>query len=163
MEEEEARRDLAESPLLAHLVVLKMEDVMDKLKLLDYEKLFCKALKFRPLPRYYIIYVLLYIYIFIYISRHYFAIRTNSGEQFHMFTNIAVWLINLCGRNLEQPQEVKYFKQCSYNQNIYGIIKFDDPNATIATIIEEAKKLVCKILLNTRKCLNIKLKSEIFK
>lgn len=105
MEEEEARRDLAESPLLAHLVVLKMEDVMDKLKLLDYEKLFCKSLKFRPLPRYY------------------FAIRTNSGEQFHMFTNIAVWLINLCGRNLEQPQE------------------FDDPNATIATIIEEAKKL----------------------
>ena len=52
MEEEEVRRDLAESPLLAHLVVLKMEEVMDKLKLLDYEKLFCKSLKFRPLPRY---------------------------------------------------------------------------------------------------------------
>ena len=66
MEEEEARRDLAESPLLAHLVVLKMEDVMDKLKLLDYEKLFCKSLKFRPLPRYYIISILLFIYIYIY-------------------------------------------------------------------------------------------------
>ena len=43
--------DLSESPLLTHLLVMKMEDIMDKLKLLNYEKKFCKALKFRPFPR----------------------------------------------------------------------------------------------------------------
>ena len=40
------------------------------------------------------------------IVRHYFALPTNSGEQFHVFTNLAVWVINECGKNLEQPQEV---------------------------------------------------------
>ena len=47
--------DPSESPLLSHLLVVKMEDTMDKLKMLDYEKKFCKALKFRPFPRYLIL------------------------------------------------------------------------------------------------------------
>ena len=38
--------------------------------------------------------------------RHYFALPTNPGEQFHYFTNLAVWLLKLCAKNLEQPQEV---------------------------------------------------------
>ena len=44
--------DLSDSPLLAQLLVVKMEELTDKLKLLDYEKNFCKALKFKPFPRY---------------------------------------------------------------------------------------------------------------
>jgi len=40
------------------------------------------------------------------IARHYFAISTNPGEQFYAFTNLAAWLIDMCGRSMEQPQEV---------------------------------------------------------
>jgi len=45
------RVDMSDNPLLFHLVVVKMEDVMDKLKLLDYEAKFCKKLKFKPFSR----------------------------------------------------------------------------------------------------------------
>jgi len=38
--------------------------------------------------------------------RHYFALPTNPGEQFFAFTNLATWLLTLCGKKLEQPQEV---------------------------------------------------------
>ena len=54
MEGEDGSRksgDLSENPLLAHLVIVKMEEIMDKLKLLDYEAGFCKKLKFKPFPR----------------------------------------------------------------------------------------------------------------
>ena len=44
--------DLGESPLLTQLVTVKMEDIMDKLKLLQYESGFCKKLKFKPFSRY---------------------------------------------------------------------------------------------------------------
>lgn len=52
--EGEGRRvgELSDNPLLAHLVFVKMEDVMDKLKLLNYEQGFCKKLKFKPFSRY---------------------------------------------------------------------------------------------------------------
>jgi len=107
MDGEEGRRgsELSESPLLAHLVFVKMEDLADRLKLLKYETGFCKKHKFRPF------------------SRHYFALPTNPGEQFFAFTNLATWLLTLCGKKLEQPQE------------------YDDPNATIATILAEARQL----------------------
>ena len=41
-----------ESPLLSHLMFIKMEETIDKLKALNYENLFCQRLKFRPLPKY---------------------------------------------------------------------------------------------------------------
>ena len=50
MAEEEGRRDF-EHPNLSHLVVLTMEDLSDKLKLLNYEKQFCRKLNFKPLTR----------------------------------------------------------------------------------------------------------------
>lgn len=55
MEGEEGSRrpgDLVENPLLAQLVMVKMEDIMDKLKLLQYESAFCKKLKFKLFSRY---------------------------------------------------------------------------------------------------------------
>ena len=56
MEGEEGGRrtgELSENPLLTHLIFVKMEDIMDKLKLLNYEARFCKRLKFKPFARYY--------------------------------------------------------------------------------------------------------------
>ncbi len=44
--------DLSDNPLLAQLVFVKMEDIMDKLKLLNYEADFCKILKMKPFPKY---------------------------------------------------------------------------------------------------------------
>ena len=53
MESEEGRRggELSDNPLLAHLVFVKMEDLADRLKLLDYETRFCKQRKFKPFSR----------------------------------------------------------------------------------------------------------------
>lgn len=138
----EARSGSTDDPLLSHLVLIKMEDVMDKLKLLNYEKEFCRKLKLRPIPRQLCVTSLTLQFIIYPTSyfRHYFAVPTNSGEQFHVFTNLAIWLINLCGCHLEQPQEVVL----NYYYIINSILtdQFDDPNATIATIIAESKKQV---------------------
>ncbi|KAJ7323375.1 Intraflagellar transport protein 57 [Desmophyllum pertusum] len=87
------------------LTVVTMEEVLEKLKLLDYETDFCKQMGFRPL------------------SRHYFAMATNPGEQFFTFTSLSAWLLTCCGRSFEQPQE------------------YDDPNATVSNILDELKKL----------------------
>ena len=53
MESEEGRRggELSDNALLAHLVFVKMEDLADRLKLLDYETRFCKQHKFKPFSR----------------------------------------------------------------------------------------------------------------
>ncbi|KAE9551300.1 hypothetical protein FO519_005480 [Halicephalobus sp. NKZ332] len=81
------------------------EAILERLQLLDYEKEFVKLKdSFKP------------------ISRHYFVKSTNSGEQFFLFTNLAVWLMKKCGeQGLEYPQE------------------FDDPNSTISKILAVLK------------------------
>lgn len=43
--------DISDNPLLFQLVFVKMEDIMDRLKLLDYETDFCKKYRFKPLSR----------------------------------------------------------------------------------------------------------------
>jgi len=40
------------------------------------------------------------------ICRHYFALSTSTGEQFFAFTSLAAWLLQMCGKRIEQPQEV---------------------------------------------------------
>uniref|UniRef100_A0A7E4V7N9 Intraflagellar transport protein 57 homolog n=1 Tax=Panagrellus redivivus TaxID=6233 RepID=A0A7E4V7N9_PANRE len=77
----------------------------ERLALLDYENGIVKEREsFKPLPR------------------HYFVKSTNSGEQFFLFTNLAVWLMKVNGQmDLEYPQE------------------FDDPNATISAILAVLK------------------------
>ena len=52
-----------QGPGHAFLPFLVMEDLLDKLKLLDYDIQFVSELKMRPL------------------NRHYFVIQTNPGEQ----------------------------------------------------------------------------------
>uniref|UniRef100_A0A8B9Q6U8 Intraflagellar transport protein 57 homolog n=1 Tax=Apteryx owenii TaxID=8824 RepID=A0A8B9Q6U8_APTOW len=85
-----------------HMFVL-MEDVLEKLKLLSYEEEALRRHNMRPL------------------SRHYFALPTNPGEQFFMFCTLAAWLITKSGHPFEQPQE------------------YDDPNAIISKILSELR------------------------
>lgn len=82
-----------------------MDDLLDKLKLLSYEKEFSAELRMRPL------------------NRHYFVIQTNPGEQFFLFSSLAGWLIRKIGKRFDPPQE------------------FDDPNSTIANILDHVRQL----------------------
>lgn len=83
-----------------------MESLLEKLKLLDYEQVYCRRSHLKGL------------------SRLHFAIQTNPGEQFNSFVGLAAWLISLVGGNMEPPQE------------------FDDPNATIATILDSLRSIM---------------------
>ncbi|XP_070799866.1 intraflagellar transport protein 57 homolog isoform X2 [Pituophis catenifer annectens] len=88
---------------LYHMFVM-MEDLLEKLKLLNCEEdAALRSHNMRPL------------------SRHYFALPINPGEQFYMFCTLAAWLINKAGHPFEQPQE------------------YDDPNATISSILAELR------------------------
>uniref|UniRef100_A0A8B9D3E0 Intraflagellar transport protein 57 homolog n=1 Tax=Anser cygnoides TaxID=8845 RepID=A0A8B9D3E0_ANSCY len=91
-------------PGAAYQAFVLMEELRDKLKLLGCEEE--EALRrhnMRPL------------------SRHYFALPTNPGEQFFMFCTLAAWLITKAGHPFEQPQE------------------YDDPNAVISNILSELR------------------------
>lgn len=70
-----------------YLPFVVMEDLLDKLKLLHYDTEFTTQLRLKP------------------ISRHYFAIPTNPGEQFYIFSSLTAWLIQKCGIPFEMPQE----------------------------------------------------------
>lgn len=63
------------------------DDLLEKLKLLNYEKTLLIDLKMKPL------------------SRFYFVKSINPGEQFFMFTLICWWLCQKMGKNMERPQE----------------------------------------------------------
>uniref|UniRef100_A0A1B0GKS3 Intraflagellar transport protein 57 homolog n=1 Tax=Lutzomyia longipalpis TaxID=7200 RepID=A0A1B0GKS3_LUTLO len=68
-------------------ITFQVDDLMDKLKLLNYDRLLVRELKIKP-P-----------------NRMYFAKSTNPGEQFFMFTSICAWLMRKLGHQFEQPQE----------------------------------------------------------
>lgn len=82
------------------------DDLLEKLKLLKYESLLLKQMKMKPL------------------SKFYFSLPKNSGEQFYMFVSICAWLIRETGKTFEQPQE------------------FDDPNVIISKIIKVLNDMV---------------------
>lgn len=90
---------------IPYIVYIRMEDLLEKLKLLNYEIEFVQELKMKP------------------INRHYFAIPTNPGQQFYMFTSLASWLIRKAGKNFESPQE------------------YDDPNSTISLILDYLREI----------------------
>ncbi|OCT92358.1 intraflagellar transport protein 57 homolog isoform X1 [Xenopus laevis] len=102
---EDSRRaeDDDRGPGAAYQAFLMMEDLLDKLKLLSYEDEVLRKQNMKPL------------------SRHYFALPTNPGEQFYMFCTLSAWLINKAGNNFDQPQE------------------YDDPNATISNILSQLR------------------------
>ncbi|NXH39196.1 IFT57 protein, partial [Dicaeum eximium] len=103
-ERERSEEGLAErGPGSAFHMFVLMEDLLDKLKLLSYEEEALRRHNMRPL------------------SRHYFALPTNPGEQFFMFCTLAAWLISKAGHPFEQPQE------------------YDDPNAVISNVLSELR------------------------
>lgn len=55
------------------------------------------------------------------IHKYYFIIPKNPGEQFYLFSLLAAWLIKKIGKNFTEPQE------------------YDDPNETVAKILDETK------------------------
>ncbi|CAG9864505.1 unnamed protein product [Phyllotreta striolata] len=65
----------------------RMEDLLNKLKLLNYESEFLSDLKMKPIHKYY------------------FVVTKNPGEQFYLFSLLASWLINKSGKPFERPQE----------------------------------------------------------
>lgn len=91
-------------PGLVYMPFVIMEELLDKLRLLDYDREFSRKMNLKP------------------INRHYFAIQTNPGEQFYMFTSLSAWMLRKAGKQFEQPQE------------------YDDPNATISSILDEVRK-----------------------
>ena len=58
-------------PGMVYKPFIVMEDLLDKLKLMNYEKEFSAELRMRPL------------------NRHYFVIQTNSGEQSFLFSYLS--------------------------------------------------------------------------
>jgi hypothetical protein len=76
------------SPGNAYVPFIEMNTLSNKLKLLNYEDEYLLRWKMKPL------------------SRHYFAIATNSGEQSHSFITLAAWLIQQAGGHFDKPQEV---------------------------------------------------------
>ncbi|KRY42717.1 Intraflagellar transport protein 57 -like protein, partial [Trichinella spiralis] len=91
----------------SYQVFLQMEELQQKLKILNVDEEFvCKSVAHK------------------YISRHYFAVSTNPGEQFFMFVTLAAWLIRKCGfRNFKEPQE------------------HDDPNVVVSGILDAVKRM----------------------
>jgi estrogen-related receptor beta like 1 len=58
-----------------------MEDVLEYLKLLDYEGEFCAERGLKPL------------------SRCYFAVKISPSEQFMYFVTLVSWMLSLCGQS----------------------------------------------------------------
>ncbi|CAL4060380.1 unnamed protein product, partial [Meganyctiphanes norvegica] len=92
-------------PGLAYMPFVVMDDLLDKLKLLNYDKEFLQEQRMKP------------------INRHYFAMQTNTGEQFYLFTSLSAWLINKAGRRMNPPEE------------------YDDPNSTVSSILDHLRQL----------------------
>lgn len=63
------------------------DDLIEKLKILNYEKQLLKEMRMKPL------------------SKFYFVRSTNPGEQFFMFVSICAWLVRKLGKDFDQPQE----------------------------------------------------------
>ncbi|KAM9718524.1 intraflagellar transport protein 57 homolog [Menidia menidia] len=78
-------------PGAAHQVFVLMENLLEKLKVLNYEEEVLSRHNMKSL------------------SRHYFVsspfVASNPGEQFYMFTVVAAWLIAAAGRPFGEPQE----------------------------------------------------------
>lgn len=81
------RHDQPDLPVVGNLNYPVLDDLMDKLKLLSFEKQLLKEMKLKA-P-----------------NRNYFEKARNPGEQFFLFTSICSWLLRKLGKAFEQPQE----------------------------------------------------------
>ncbi|MPC36266.1 Intraflagellar transport protein 57 [Portunus trituberculatus] len=122
---EDEAEEVDGGPGLAYMPFVVMDDLLDKLKLLNYDKEFIIEHRMKPLNRqgWAVPAPLKKLKQTTCYSRHYFAIPTNPGEQFYLFTSLAAWLICKTGRHMEPPQE------------------YDDPNSTISSILDHLRQL----------------------
>ena len=74
----------AAAPYAIHLA---MENLLDKLRLLNYDVEFCAQHELRPL------------------SHYYFALPGNSSEQLHYLACLMSWLLGLMGHKFPAPQQ----------------------------------------------------------
>lgn len=107
------------------------DDLLEKLKLLNYDKTLLNDLKMKPL------------------SRFYFVKSVNPGEQFFMFTIICWWLCQKLGINMERPQEYD-----DPNDIISRILKIldemvSDVNSNPLTPLNRSNELVFKDVLRS--------------
>lgn len=77
-------RDLSTLSLISSY---QNDDLIEKLKILNYENLLLKEMKMKP------------------INKFYFNKSRNSGEQFFLFVSICAWLVRETGKSFDQPQE----------------------------------------------------------
>lgn len=68
-------------------ILIIMEEIIDKLKLLEYESQFLKKKINKPL------------------SRTFFALKSSTGDQFVYFGTLSIWLLNLCGSSIQSKLE----------------------------------------------------------
>ncbi|KAG8509548.1 Intraflagellar transport protein 57, partial [Galemys pyrenaicus] len=120
-------------PGAAYHMFVVMEDLVEKLKLLRFEEELLRKSNLKPPSRWVPLSLRAWVSAgpwgaflwprgrLVRVSKHYFALPTNPGEQFYMFCTLAAWLINKAGRPFEQPQE------------------YDDPNATISNVLSELR------------------------
>lgn len=115
---------------------IAMENIVEKLKMLDYEKDFCKQ-KRPPWPP---------------LSKTYFAYpppSNNQNEQFFCFTSLSAWLLGLAGRNFQAPAQFEDPNAaCS---NIIMELKdagFATPNFPPAKLKQGHGDAVCGVLDN---------------
>jgi len=76
-----------------------MEDILDTLKLLDYENKFCKNKGFKPLSKV-----------------HFATPSENPSEQFIYFVSLVSWLLSI--NNHQAPSWNKYEDPMTASQNI---------------------------------------------
>jgi intraflagellar transport protein 57 len=76
-------RDQRKSSMVS---TFQIDDLMEKLKLLNFERLLLKEMKMKQIHKYY------------------FIKSVNPGEQFYIFVSICAWLIRKTGRDFAQPQ-----------------------------------------------------------
>ncbi|XP_061835140.1 intraflagellar transport protein 57 homolog isoform X4 [Nerophis lumbriciformis] len=100
-------------PGAPHQVFVLMEALLEKLKVLNYEEELLSKHNMKNLSRHY------------FVSSRYLA--SNPGEQFYMFTIMAAWLINACGRSFAIPQED------------------DEPTAIVSNILAELRSFELKV------------------
>ena len=92
----------ATNPVVAE-ATFQFDDLLEKLKILNYERQLLAELKMKPL------------------SKYYFVKSVNPGEQFYMFTLICWWLCRMLGMDMERPQE--YDDPNTVIANIMKILK----------------------------------------
>ncbi|CAF1223050.1 unnamed protein product [Didymodactylos carnosus] len=102
-----------ESPGANFQIFVDMQNLYNKLKLLNYDNEYVSEWRMKPL------------------SRIYFAIQTNSGEQLHSFLSLASWLFQKAGYKYEKPSEVHDLESKSDDIVIHFPIQYKHPKKPV--------------------------------